>query len=514
MRAAAAAVLPLLALGAPLNRIKLRQRPTGERVLIDDQGRERAFHGTNAVVKGPPWLPSRDGFDPDTSLTAQDFKYMQQAGLNVIRLGVMWPGAEPERGQYNATYLRMIKEIAAEAATYGIYTLADMHQDVLSERFCGEGIPAWASEPETLVPFPLPLKAPYAVDKETGFPTRQDCAKMSWVDYHAALATGTAYERLYTNHNNLTNSWGAFWAEVAKSFNGASELLGLELINEPFIGNPYKDPLHLLPDLGDRQRLQPAYDSLAAAIRAVDPDALIFFAGCTWDRTGDKIVDILPFGFTHAPGGAEFADRSVNAWHYYEPPQDKTKTKEYVAQRLSDARKIQVGTFLTESGINYLAARAAAVAESLGVSWASWEWKTFCKETAETKAWPHQRAAYGACKTGYGGVFDSEGKLEVGKLRSLARTYAQAIAGTFQWAYFNDSTREYQLRYTVDTAIAAPTVVSTSNLVYDNGFSFTVTPPGALLGNRAAPGLELRPAEATPSGTTVSVTILPNSALV
>ena len=30
------------------------------------------------------------------------------------------------------------------AAEYGIYTLLDMHQDVLSEKFCGEGIPDWA----------------------------------------------------------------------------------------------------------------------------------------------------------------------------------------------------------------------------------------------------------------------------------------------------------------------------------------------------------------------------------
>ena len=30
------------------------------------------------------------------------------------------------------------------AAKYGIYTLLDAHQDVLSEKFCGEGIPDWA----------------------------------------------------------------------------------------------------------------------------------------------------------------------------------------------------------------------------------------------------------------------------------------------------------------------------------------------------------------------------------
>ena len=73
-------------------------------------------------------------------------------------------------------------DIVDEAATYGIYVLADMHEDALSERFCGEGIPGWASQPsdETAASFPKPLndsngqpEAPYQNDPATGFPTRQ-----------------------------------------------------------------------------------------------------------------------------------------------------------------------------------------------------------------------------------------------------------------------------------------------------------------------------------------------------
>lgn len=41
----------------------------------------------------------------------------------------MWPGVEPQRGIYNETYLRIVKDIVEEAATYGIYVLADMHQE-------------------------------------------------------------------------------------------------------------------------------------------------------------------------------------------------------------------------------------------------------------------------------------------------------------------------------------------------------------------------------------------------
>ncbi len=69
---------------------------------------------------------------------------LQQLGENAIRLGVMWHGAEPTRGNYNSTYLDSVQSIVENAAKYEIYTLIGMHQDLLSEKFCGEGIPSWA----------------------------------------------------------------------------------------------------------------------------------------------------------------------------------------------------------------------------------------------------------------------------------------------------------------------------------------------------------------------------------
>ena len=53
------------------------------------------------------------------------------------------PGYVPERGQYNETYIQKIDEIVKLLADHGIYTLLDMHQDVLSPKFCVEGMPDW-----------------------------------------------------------------------------------------------------------------------------------------------------------------------------------------------------------------------------------------------------------------------------------------------------------------------------------------------------------------------------------
>jgi len=112
--------------------------PTTQRFL-DEHNRERFFHGTNIVVKHFPWHPNPEGFAPDT-YSEKDMQLLQSLGLNVVRLGYMWPGVEPTRGNYNETYLKVVENMVKLSAKYGIYILLDMHQDVMSRKFCVEGM--------------------------------------------------------------------------------------------------------------------------------------------------------------------------------------------------------------------------------------------------------------------------------------------------------------------------------------------------------------------------------------
>ena len=333
----------------PLLPITLRQKPTGERAFVDSAGRERFFHGTNAIAKGPPWVPTTDVFSPDLSMVDRDFAKIQSFGMNMLRLGTMWPGVEPVRGQYNASYLEQLEKIVQMAAARGIYTLLDMHQDGLSEMYCGEGIPEWAVSTERSE-FPLPVGLPYtdyfAEPKSNGavFPSRQECAKASsWTIYQGALATNIGYERLYTNVNGTGDAWASMWARVASHFKGQPEILGLELMNEPFAGDVFEHPEIAIPwpnpANADQSRLQPAYDRINRALRKIDDEVLLFFAGVTWDDAGP--------GFSAPPGGEEYADRSVLAYHYYEPPQENTVLD--VAVQVAGARRLKTGIFLTET---------------------------------------------------------------------------------------------------------------------------------------------------------------------
>jgi len=56
-------------------------------------------------------------------MVEQDFEIMESLGLNVLRLGTMWPGIEPTRGSYNESYIRELATIVQTAAKHGVYTL-------------------------------------------------------------------------------------------------------------------------------------------------------------------------------------------------------------------------------------------------------------------------------------------------------------------------------------------------------------------------------------------------------
>jgi endoglycosylceramidase len=67
--------------------------------------------------------------------------------MNLVRLGVLLVGTLPSPsppGVANATYLSAAADTVRLLAERGVATLVDLHQDVLSPYFCGEGLPDWA----------------------------------------------------------------------------------------------------------------------------------------------------------------------------------------------------------------------------------------------------------------------------------------------------------------------------------------------------------------------------------
>ena len=65
-------------------------------------------------------------------------------GMNVIRLGIIWDGLEPEPGVYDDAYLAAMDQRVAWAANHGLYVFLDMHQDLYSVLY-SDGAPEWAT---------------------------------------------------------------------------------------------------------------------------------------------------------------------------------------------------------------------------------------------------------------------------------------------------------------------------------------------------------------------------------
>jgi len=93
-----------------------------DRWITDQYGRVRIFHGFNSVVKGLPYYDEQ-------ILNTTRLRLYQEWGLNVVRLGTMWAGAQPvKQGQFNETYISILEQAVKQLASYGICVLLDMHQ--------------------------------------------------------------------------------------------------------------------------------------------------------------------------------------------------------------------------------------------------------------------------------------------------------------------------------------------------------------------------------------------------
>jgi len=283
-----------------------------------------------------------------------------------------------------------------------------------------------------------------------------------------------AYQALWSNVDGVADAWAAMWAKVASRFGRKPSVLGLELINEPFAGDLYHDPLIMAPypnpHNADRTNLQPAYDRINAAVRAVDKDVLLFFGGVTWDDLGA--------GFSAVPGGKEFANRSVLAFHYYEPPQ-KSTSLQFGAQA-GAARRLGCAAFLTETespgphkatpGHFEWPGGVGDGADSALQHWVGWEWKTFFRRASDATN-ISQLDEWGAGKTGSGRAefFTPAGPVQLFQSAN-ARTYARAVAGHAVSMFFNVTSSDFELQYDiVDGAPTAPTEIYLWPERYPNG---------------------------------------------
>ncbi|KAA8954833.1 cellulase family glycosylhydrolase, partial [Mycobacterium sp.] len=176
-----------------------------------------------------------------------------------------------------------------------VQTLEDHHiyvllggadEDSYSATFMGEGAPEWATETGGLP------------NINFGFPYNNLIDPANLGAWSAFFANADA-----PNGIGLENEYAQMWEYVANYFNGNPDIVGYEIMDEPWAGLSW--PLTVLgsPAFG-AQQLTPFFDQVTAAMRAVDPTTpvytepnLLYELGLTPITQGTVDYPHVVFGF-------------------------------------------------------------------------------------------------------------------------------------------------------------------------------------------------------------------------
>ena len=262
----------------------------------------------------------------------------------------------------------------------------------------------------------------------------------------------------------------AFWKKVASTFKDVTSVLGYELINEPWAGDVWADPLLFLPKNPGSQNLFPMYDKIARAIRDVDNDTIIMYEPVTW---GIWFNGESGTGFETVPGGPEFRDRSALSYHLYcwvksgdsDPLSffDKVLCDDLLAADvLSNAKKEFTrtggGGFLTEFGEckpdgkqnssnTVLCETVLKLADENLVSWTYWDTD----------------------------FFDSSGNVQLDIVKPFIRAYPRATAGTPLSLSWDMKSHSMMFSFLLDPTIMAPTEIFVPPIYFGEGIEVAIS---------------------------------------
>jgi endoglycosylceramidase len=372
------------------------------RWITDAQGRVVNLHGINMVYKRAPYAPDATGFGDD------DAAFLAAEGFNAVRLGVIYKAVEPEPGVYDDAYLDRIRSTVDVLAAHGVVALLDFHQDMYNERFQGEGWPDWAVMDDGLPAQPA-----------SGFPN----------NYLLMPALQHAFDHFFANDGALQDRYAAAWAHVAARFRDAPNVLGYDLLNEPWPGSTWQDCINPTGCPANDAKLEAFDRRVLTAIRAVDPRGLVWHEPFVLFNQGAgtsvKALDDPNVGFS-------FHDYCLSA---EQPRSDQAcaKSDDLVFQHALDrVASTKEALLLTEFGATEAKSVLTPMVERADRTMVSWtEWH-YCGCDDPTTSGPGDKQAI---------VLDpakppAGDNLKAVTLDQLVRPYPQVVAGTPEsWSY-------------------------------------------------------------------------------
>ncbi len=489
--------------------------------LTDSHGRVVFLRGVNAVYKRAPYELYADPGKP-WNFSSADAARMASLGFNVVRLGIIWQGVEPgslgpnspevctpgtpgDPHQFNASvasaYLARVAKTVDLLGKYHIYTLLDMHEDVYSSEFGGEGAPAWAVCTDGHPIGTLPGR---------------------WSNTYNDPALISSVTHLWTNDvvGDLQGEYVRSWKAVAAYFSANPWVVGFDPINEPFTKTLLPGSTEVAARLeclytGASQPGRSILDGsvlscppddpttgLIATMRAAAPDKLVFFEPDIFSSAGHP-NDVGPMNFSGLVfnfhdycglrSGVTGNPTDLNAC-----ADQELRTMQRRSEERPDIATVKQpegpAWFMSEFGATTsepLMERLTRIADELQLGWTYWQWKYYDDPTGSSAE----------------ALVESDGSLSPA-VRALGRVYPQAVAGTPVSFSFDPQAKVFHLFYVPKAGIDAPTVIAVpTSLEYPHGYQVTVV--GGVV--RSAPGAERVAVSNAEGAGAVSVTIAPVS---
>ncbi len=427
--------------------------------LRDRYGRVSIFHGVNMVWKYAPYVPPSEIFgSPLTSsyVDSRDAQWMADNGLNAVRLGVMWVGVEPSPGKYDRTYLSRMRSLVQMFGDKQVGVLVDSHQDMWSEAYRGEGFPDWTR-----------LDRGSKVTNIAYFPANYMSPSMAavWNDFWNNRA------RLWTRFRNQ-------WMYVAQTMRDEPNLIGYDLINEPWPGSSWKRCI--LPGGCKAQdgRLQRMQEHVANGIRRMDTKTPIWWEGHTLTSFGmvnqvgvDRRLavrggnTVLSFhSYCMVGGVVPFVTRDADPTC---PAVERLTWKYAQKARAKNRSAMAITEFGASDELKDIARQAALADENMS-GWFFWHYASWKDPTGVADF-----------QGLWGDDLDRPGSLKSDKADVLIRTYPQSIAGVpLTWKFDPlGSARRFSMIWMPDLRIAQPTVISVPARHYPDGYDVYVQGP-------------------------------------
>ena len=476
-------------------------RSPGGPYLYDREGRVVVLHGVNAVYKRPPYELTLAPGKP-WNFTAADAREIAGLGFDVVRLGILWEGIEPGHGGPNNPavctpgrpgnphmfeartadrYLAAVTKTVDLLGRYHVYSLIDMHQDVYSQAFRGEGAPAWAVCTDG-----RPIVA----------------LGGRWSHNYSNPLLVVAEHHFWRNDvvGDLQGQFDLAWSVVAHHFADNPWVVGYDPYNEPFSIKQtpsgaqgfavnlecfYTGRAHPTSLQGQSAPVTcPAddpWEGVVPVIEAADPHHLVF-------PEPDNFS--VRQGYPSLLGPLDFPRLVYNFHTYcrYRSPVTGDPTNlgacddhafAAITQRGQERAALASprqpggpGWLMTEFGATRSAALVSGytdLAGDLGLGWIYWAWKYYDDPTG---------SSHEALAAPTGALAPTASVLD--------RPYAQALAGNPLGTSFDAATDTLRVAYAPSRRVSAPTVIVVPPARhYPEGYCATVvggavtSPPGA-----------------------------------